>query len=457
MLVSPDSPQMTQICPKLELSPDPSLEEASIRVSASPPLNSPRPKSHRRRQNRAAPGDTVLLTYLGGNRNPEIALQAGLKPLPRVDDEEDDYENDENDGYSTADDSITRTEPEVGKEGDPQESRSAASSGLQVLATDALQSMPPYSRQVASVSEALPQTAPDISLSTSQLSIRDDQAKLAPPRMLLPSREPPVSPGSNFHLERISLPSLAPPGISGELPPIQAESPRSDLSGQSLPSISSQLGDMRKLWMDDRASYQSRGTPFPGSPPGGLPRLGPINHASPPLSPHDLYGRNIGSPPALAAVSTQYYASSNAPYAHRRSADYSSGAGETPSTDQSGSTPATSAASVTDPMSIDHISTPGYVCTEPGCISAPFQTQYLLNSHLNVHSSARPHYCPVPGCPRGETGRGFKRKNEMIRHGLVHDSPGYVCPFCPDREHKYPRPDNLQRYVCSSIMHYLLL
>lgn len=35
----------------------------------------------------------------------------------------------------------------------------------------------------------------------------------------------------------------------------------------------------------------------------------------------------------------------------------------------------------------------------------------------------------------------------MIRHGLVHDSPGYVCPFCPDREHKYPRPDNLQRWV----------
>jgi len=35
----------------------------------------------------------------------------------------------------------------------------------------------------------------------------------------------------------------------------------------------------------------------------------------------------------------------------------------------------------------------------------------------------------------------------MIRHGLVHQSPGYVCPFCPDREHKYPRPDNLQRYA----------
>lgn len=56
-----------------------------------------------------------------------------------------------------------------------------------------------------------------------------------------------------------------------------------------------------------------------------------------------------------------------------------------------------------------------------------------------------PHYCSVKGCPRSEGGKGFKRKNEIIRHGLVHDSPGYVCPFCPNREHKYPRPDNLQR------------
>ncbi|KAF4428089.1 hypothetical protein CFRS1_v010207 [Colletotrichum fructicola] len=57
-------------------------------------------------------------------------------------------------------------------------------------------------------------------------------------------------------------------------------------------------------------------------------------------------------------------------------------------------------------------------------------TQYLLNSHANVHSSARPHYCSVKGCPRSEGGKGFKRKNEMIRHGLVHDSPGYT--ICKD-------------------------
>ena len=34
-------------------------------------------------------------------------------------------------------------------------------------------------------------------------------------------------------------------------------------------------------------------------------------------------------------------------------------------------------------------------------------------------------------------------------------SPGYTCPFCPDREHKYPRPDNLQRYV--ALISYCLL
>ncbi|EPS37136.1 hypothetical protein H072_9259 [Dactylellina haptotyla CBS 200.50] len=89
----------------------------------------------------------------------------------------------------------------------------------------------------------------------------------------------------------------------------------------------------------------------------------------------------------------------------------------------------------------------GFKCTKEGCTAAPFSTQYLLNSHANVHSEERPHFCPVAGCSRGEGGKGFKRKNEMIRHGLVHQSPGYVCPFCPDKEHRYPRPDNLQRHV----------
>ena len=92
-------------------------------------------------------------------------------------------------------------------------------------------------------------------------------------------------------------------------------------------------------------------------------------------------------------------------------------------------------------------STGTYKCQHPGC-QAAFQTPYLLNSHQNVHSSDRPYFCPRDDCARSKPGRGFKRKNEMLRHGLVHDSPGYICPFCsPEKEHRYPRRDNLQRHV----------
>ena len=86
-----------------------------------------------------------------------------------------------------------------------------------------------------------------------------------------------------------------------------------------------------------------------------------------------------------------------------------------------------------------------FLCTFPDCNARPFATQYLLNSHANVHSQARPYYCPVSGCPRGPGGKGFNRKEEIFKHALVHDSPGYTCPFCADQKHKYPRPDNLQR------------
>ncbi len=72
-------------------------------------------------------------------------------------------------------------------------------------------------------------------------------------------------------------------------------------------------------------------------------------------------------------------------------------------------------------------------------------TNSTRSSHATVHSLDRPHFCPVDGCPRATV--GFKRKNEMKRHGLVHASPGYECPFCRDRAHRYPRPDNLQRHV----------
>ena len=67
-----------------------------------------------------------------------------------------------------------------------------------------------------------------------------------------------------------------------------------------------------------------------------------------------------------------------------------------------------------------------YRCTFPTCTAAPFGTQYLLNSHANVHSFSRPHYCSEPGCNRGPGGMGFKRKNEMIRHASLQSSSRHL-------------------------------
>jgi hypothetical protein len=320
---------------------------------------------------------------------------------------------------------------------------------LRHLAADALQAVVTEPSPTPSV-----RSPHDISASTRQLSLHDN--RLVPPASSLPyPSHDTLRPIHDLKIEAKSpTPILSPP--SGGLPPLQIDSPRSDGNGQSLPSIRSTLGDINRLpteppmHPDKDVSPRGHSCIFPRSPPTAMPRLHPMpgHHASPPVSPNDTYPRNLPSPHTLSAGSPYYYSANG--YHHRPSAEYSSSATvETPSTDQSGSTPATST-SVADRMSIDGLTNPQigvYVCNFAGCNAPPFQTQYLLNSHANVHSSARPHYCPVKGCPRSEGGKGFKRKNEMIRHGLVHDSPGYVCPFCPDREHKYPRPDNLQRYV----------
>ncbi|KNB08806.1 hypothetical protein FOXG_20064 [Fusarium oxysporum f. sp. lycopersici 4287] len=264
---------------------------------------------------------------------------------------------------------------------------------------------------------------------------------------------------------RVTSPLIS--SSNGPLPPLHhavrapAGESKETLPSQSLPSLRSTFGELRDLH-PERPSEQDLGrvppglsSTFPTSPAANLGHRFSLNTNLPssPRSPPDGY-RTL-SPHSAPSASMHYYPTNgNHP---RAPTEYSSSnAGETPNTDHSASTPATSTSinstSITDRMSIDGITHPqplsgSYTCTVTGCNAAPFQTQYLLNSHMNVHSSIRPHYCPVKGCPRSEGGKGFKRKNEMIRHGLVHDSPGYVCPFCPDREHKYPRPDNLQRHV----------
>lgn len=407
-VVPRDSPLMTPLRPRLEPTPSPPPDIPHAQVSLSPIFDS-RDKTNRSKILPSS-GDAVLVAYLDNNRNPDIHRTAARQAL------QDDDSPDEGSSLDTPASRPVVTIP-----------------SLQQVAAGAL--------AVTTRSPAPAVLTSDISITTNRLSIRDDV-----PSSPYPSRD--HLPANDLKTNTKS-PILAHMTANvGELPPLQMVSPRSESNGQMLPSIRSTLAELNRLPTDpSEKDLAIRHPPpvFPRSPPGGLRGLPPISasHISPPVSPNDGYAHSHhhpSSPQSNSVSSPYYYTHGNL---HRPSVEYSgsSTAGETPSTDQS--TPATS---VAERMSIDGITHPQYVCSYSGCNASPFQTQYLLNSHANVHSSNRPHYCPVHGCPRGEGGKGFKRKNEMIRHGLVHDSPGYVCPFCPDREHKYPRPDNLQRY-----------
>ncbi|KAM4055399.1 C2H2 type zinc finger domain-containing protein [Hirsutella rhossiliensis] len=420
-VVPRDSPLMQALRPKLEPSPSPSPDI---------PLAQIRPSS----------GDAVLVSYLDNGRHPDIARAAGAQALPGVD--EDDQGQLHHPRPCSAKDAASV--PAARSRALPASSNMAMTTPiLQHLAADALQAVSAESSLIPLLREV-----PDISTSTRQLSISDERhknisdysASMQPSGPSVQLKTSAKSPASTLN------------SASGELPPLQMDSPQSESNGHSLPSIRSTLGDIKHMPAEkEMAPIHGSAPAFARSPPLGRPRLPPISasHVSPPISPSEAYQRSLPSPHSLPASSPYSYYQTNG-LGHRPSVELStSAAGETPSTDHSASTPATSA-SVADRMSIDGITNPQvgvYICNFSGCNAPPFQTQYLLNSHANVHSSARPHYCPVKGCPRSEGGKGFKRKNEMIRHGLVHDSPGYVCPFCPDREHKYPRPDNLQRHV----------
>lgn len=477
-----DSPLLKPIRPQLRLTP-------------SPPPSIPYPRV------KPSQGDAVLVGFLDGGRRPEIAITAGNQPLPS-DFEDDSSVSGESD--STVDHIFSSTrrttrgqadvDPDGSSRGDFSDERMGLDSptgtdigpfDLKSLATNALKAF------------AAPEPRPEpIDPAPAPTVARDEQSYrppsgLVPPAISIRRGEPvvdgrlahtempspysprslgiysPLEPGGMLRAPSMDMKSpingMSPGSHVEGLPPIQLHTPRSETNGHTpLPSIRSTLGDLDQLASNhavETAAFRTSHQPgFPQSPPGTLLRLSsmhPVQHASPPISPTDTFraSREPLSPgqTSVTGPSPGYYpyppgsAPGSATF-HRSPHGYSTGTAETPGSDQSGSTPATL---IADRMSIDGLTTTQgtYTCEYPGCTAQPFQTQYLLSSHQNVHSSARPHYCSVPNCPRSEGGKGFKRKNEMIRHGLVHESPGYVCPFCPDREHKYPRPDNLQRHV----------
>ncbi|KAJ2895522.1 C2H2 type zinc finger protein [Zalerion maritima] len=471
-----------------------------------------RSKSSNSPQIHPSQGDVVLVASLDGGRRWDIATEAGKQILPSLSDAEEEEEAStgvaDSDpstvrlrrrgwplrpsahppmSSSLSPPSPLPSDPPLSHE--PQMTLDLQSMAAAGLAAASLPAAAPATTAVPPTTPADDERGHELALtslpSPNRLSVNGADGSL----LLCPSQHPNPPPPHHQHqqssplhsdplnsnLQRLDIRSPTAHNHGGELPPILGP-PRSDPNGANrthhhhqhqnqqnmpLPSIRSTLGDISTL--TDHSSHRSLPMPHPPpapyaqSPPGGMALPSLSNHTSPPISPNDRFRHDMPSPSSrgLSSLNPYYtYQSSNSSNSSgapgRHSVDYSSSATETPGSDKCVMSPG-SGSSVAERMSIDNMTNPigTFVCNFAGCKALPFQTQYLLNSHANVHSSSRPHYCPVKGCPRAEGGKGFKRKNEMIRHGLVHDSPGYVCPFCPDREHKYPRPDNLQRYYHS--------
>ncbi|KAL4739184.1 hypothetical protein BDV11DRAFT_188200 [Aspergillus similis] len=281
-----------------------------------------------------------------------------------------------------------------------------------------------------------------------------------------PILDPSPSPLSKFH---ISAPESRDSLAAFRNPPAAQTA---DSSGLRLPPIQTKLSQLNEL--GPVLPPPNGPSPRPVGTPYSLP---PVTAVSPPLTrvdtnPREQYHSAAPlvqskipptpyshlSPASTQAISTVSSPASQQPYWRNVKAAYPydppstasnrSPASSYPTPIERASTGACEPVGFPPSSQSNTATTTGtYKCSHPGCTAPPFQTQYLLNSHANVHSQDRPHFCPIEGCSRGPGGKGFKRKNEMIRHGLVHNSPGYVCPFCPDQQHKYPRPDNLQRHV----------
>lgn len=422
-----NSPLLQPLRPTLQPSPSPDFSPASS-------CPSPGTSKSRRYKAGRSQGYAVLISHLDGHRR-NTAAYAEIEPLTS--------ETEDSDGSEPGQDSVSSdcgVSPSGHWAGGAGHREGSAKTGAGEPETERMAVDPPEQnkmdgRDLQSVAaEALgrlPAQAPVPRAAGRAEPLKEDHAVPSAMSVTYRPREPDSRP--------LSAASLPPSSHGESLPPIQSNSSRIETNGQTLPPIRVQLGDIPRPTSNPVVDNGL------SAPPATTPRLPSLHahFASPPQPPADTYRDSISPRHPLPPPSTGYhFQQANG---SRRPQDYATAPAAPPGSEPSSSR---AAASTADKMSIGGITAPptgAYVCKFAGCKAPPFQTQYLLNSHANVHSSARPHYCPVPGCPRSVGGKGFKRRNEMIRHGLVHDSPGYACPFCPDRGHKYPRPDNLQR------------
>jgi hypothetical protein len=336
----------------VNLEPSPSPEAYHLPPTSPEPSPGGRNPS-KRSSNQACQADAVLVALMAGGRRPDIARNAGDEALP----------SDEEDEESPA----RGTEVAINEE-----NINSSKEDLHHLTSMAVTALKVHKDSTSQVSNA-----PVIFKSP---PIGDTSE---------PVNTTIASPSSHLHLVGprhesrtgilIKTEALPP----GELPPIR-HSPHADSANRNgvkqitLPSITDltdQLGDINKL-----TDGQNRNeTSFSQSPPAGppIPRFNAIPRKTPPAKSPIDFRRELPSP---GMSGPRYFAAPRPPSQPEgpqlvAASDYSSGSNtETPSTDQSGSTPTTGI----DRMSIDGITNPqvgGYQCTNPGCTAPPFQTQ----------------------------------------------------------------------------------
>ena len=330
------------------------------------PESSPEPpgrKGSNRSKYRPSQGDAVLVSFMDGGKHPNIARQAGDEPLASDNEE--------------IEDSPKGPTIEVKPAEDKPEEATVEKPGIDyaALAADAL-------RQ-SDKSAPEPAQRVEIKNDAPKLEARATEGDpMEGVKQMIPSISTLYMGGSGPLAPDTSIKHDMKTSTAGELPPIRQHSPQSGLSnGNSapitLPSISDQLGDINHLPEPSVAADSA----FPNSPPSRPPpRFSAVpGHGSPPKSPNDAFRRELPSP----GRGNFFFNNANA---HRRpsqtdgpqyasAGDYSSSNTETPSTDNSGATPATMAI---DRMSIDGITNPqigGFQCNYPGCTAQPFQTQ----------------------------------------------------------------------------------
>jgi len=348
----PSSPPLKPMKINLQPSPTPPLAVPLPPVSpdSSPPGTPDRKSSHKPKV-RPSQSDAVLIDFMGGFQHSDTARKAGNEPLASDPEEEETTM----DGGTYVEVNLEKTELEkenmekdvgdnerveeehLGKDGvEKDDLSSVAARAMNVLkgnsppaptqATLATKSDTPKSDVRRPEGDPMEDVKPTIPSITATLV---DGARLHP------------SPEATVKVE-IKAPAV------GELPPIRHNSPNSALSNGNggpitLPSITDQLGDISHI----PEPVQPGNSPFAQSPPGRPPpQFAAVpGHGSPPKSPNE-FRRELPSPGRAA-----FYTFGPGSVPHRRpsqtdghqyssAGEYSSSNTETPSTDQSGATPA---------------------------------------------------------------------------------------------------------------------